>query len=66
MRRVGDRSERAEVVDPVQGGNGCGRVVAAEEEVDGIGLAGAEGSGELVPDPRGGRGRSERDVVAAS
>ena len=65
VRRVGDVPERAEVVDPVQRGGGRGRVEAGEEEVDRVGLARAERGGELGADPCGGRGRTQRNVVAA-
>lgn len=64
VRGVGHGAERAEVVDPVQRRLRRRRVVPAEEEVDRVGLARPERRGELGADPRGGRGRAQRDVVA--
>lgn len=64
MSGVGDCAQRAQVVDPVQLGLAVGGVEAAEEEVDGIGLAGAEGVGELETGPGGSGGGTEGKVVA--
>jgi len=54
MRSVGNFSNGAEVVDPVQvGGRRC-CIISAEEEVDGVRVAGTERGGELVAGPGGG------------
>lgn len=47
MCSVGDLRAGGEVVDPVELGFVGPGVVAAEEEVDGVGVSGAEGFGEF-------------------
>jgi hypothetical protein len=64
MRRVGDDGLRAEIVDPVEVGEGGGDIVACQKEVDGVWLSGTDGLGEGATDPGGGGGGEEGLVVA--
>lgn len=53
VRSIGDRRERAEVVDPVEVRRGERDVEPAEEEVDGVRVTRAEGRREGAADPGG-------------
>lgn len=64
--RVGHDGLRAEVVDPVEVGEGGGDVVPRQQEVDGVWLARTDGLGEGAADPGGGGGGEEGLVVAGA
>jgi hypothetical protein len=63
MRSVRHNRLGTKVVDPVEVGLVRRRVVPAEEEVDGVRSAGADGVGEGAADPRARGVREERRVV---
>ena len=50
---VGHLGAGGEVVDPVEGGGVGGGVEAAQEQVDGVGAAGAQGFGQFAADEGG-------------